>query len=74
LVYICEPEVGITLNDEEGRSSKDLINCQERKDELSGFHMGNGRISMIDLGDCQVSSDENSYFQVGNGGRLLKVS
>jgi len=27
MVYICEPEVGKTLSDEEGRSIKGLINC-----------------------------------------------
>jgi hypothetical protein len=28
MVYICEPEGGRNLNDEEERSVEDLINCQ----------------------------------------------
>jgi hypothetical protein len=37
LVCICEPEVGKILSDEEGRSVKGLINCQEGRNEFSNF-------------------------------------
>jgi hypothetical protein len=37
VVHICEPKVGKTLSDEEGRSVKGLINCQEGRDEFSNF-------------------------------------
>jgi hypothetical protein len=32
VVYICDPEVGKTLSDEEGRSIEDLIDFQEGSD------------------------------------------
>jgi hypothetical protein len=32
VVYISEPETGETLSDEEERSSRDLIDCQEGRD------------------------------------------
>jgi hypothetical protein len=59
--------VGRNLNDEEGRSVKDLINCQEGRSELSSCQVGNGRRSVDDLIDCQEGSEESSGFQVGNG-------
>jgi hypothetical protein len=38
MVYICEPEIGRHLSDEEEvRSTEDLINCQEGRDEFSNF-------------------------------------
>jgi hypothetical protein len=52
MVYICEPEVGRTLSDEEGRSVKGLINFQEGRDEFSNFQVGN-EMRSIDLIDCQ---------------------
>jgi hypothetical protein len=52
LVCICEPEIGETLDDEEGRSVSDLINYQEGRSELSNFQVGNGRRSVDDLIDC----------------------
>jgi hypothetical protein len=66
LVFICEPEFGKTLSDEEGRSVKGLINCQEGRDEFSNFQVGNEMRSIEDFIDCQEGSSENSYFQVGN--------
>jgi hypothetical protein len=36
-VCMCKPEVGERLSDEEERSVKDLINCQEGRSELSSF-------------------------------------
>jgi hypothetical protein len=53
MVYICEPEVGRTLSDEEGRSVKGLINFQEGRDEFSNFQVGNEMRSMEDIIDCQ---------------------
>jgi hypothetical protein len=41
LVFFCEPEVGETLSDEEGRSVTGLINCQEGRDKFSNFQVGN---------------------------------
>jgi hypothetical protein len=34
MVFICEPEVGETLSDEEGRLVTGLINCQQGRDEF----------------------------------------
>jgi hypothetical protein len=66
VVYICEPEVGENLSDEEEVRSVDLINCQEGRDEFSNFQVGNEMRSMEDLMNFQEGSDENSDFQVGN--------
>jgi hypothetical protein len=66
MVYICEPEVGRTLSDEEERSSKDLINCQVGRDGLSSCQVGNGERSVEDLIYFQRGSDESSDFQVGH--------
>jgi hypothetical protein len=41
LVRICDPEVGKTLSDEEGRLVKGLINCQEGRDKFSNCQVGN---------------------------------
>jgi hypothetical protein len=41
LVFFCEPEVGETLSDAEGRSATGLINCQEGRDKFSNFQVGN---------------------------------
>jgi hypothetical protein len=36
VIHICEPEIGRNLSDEEEvRSVKGLINCQEGRDEFS---------------------------------------
>jgi hypothetical protein len=70
VVHICEPEIGRNLSDEEEvRSVKDLINCQEGRSELSSCQVGNGRRSVDDLIDFQEGSDGSSSFQVGNGER-----
>ena len=37
LVFICELEDGKLLSDEEGRSVKGLISCQEGRNEFSNF-------------------------------------
>jgi hypothetical protein len=50
VVYICEPESGESLSDEEEkRSVRDLINCQEARDEFQIFQEGNEMISMEDI-------------------------
>jgi hypothetical protein len=72
LVCICEPEVGETLSDEEGRSVSGLINCQEGRDEFSYCQVGNEMRSLEDLIDCQEDSGGNSYCQVGNDMRLTE--
>jgi hypothetical protein len=66
VIHICEPEVGESLSDEEGRSITRLINCQEGINEFSNFQVGNDMRSSEDLLVCQEDSNENSYFQVGN--------
>ena len=48
LVCICEPEVGETLSDEEGRSVIGLINCQYGRAEFSNFQVGNDMRSSED--------------------------
>jgi hypothetical protein len=44
-VFICKPEVGESLSDEEKRDHCDLINCQEGRDEISDFQVDQWRIS-----------------------------
>jgi hypothetical protein len=69
VVYVCEPEIGRHLSDEEEvRSDKDLINCQERRDGFSYFQVGNEMRSLEDLIDCQEDNSGNSYCQVGRIG------
>jgi hypothetical protein len=59
LIHICEPEIGRHLSDEEEvRSDKDLINCQERRDGFSYFQVGNEMRSLEDLIDCQEEKVE----------------
>jgi hypothetical protein len=73
MIHICEPEVGRHLSDEEEvRSDKDLINCQERKDGFSYSQVGNEMISLEDIIYCQEDSSGNSYYQVGNDMRLAE--
>jgi len=50
VVHICEPEIGITLSDEEG-ISQDLMNCQEERGENSYFQVRNEMILNEDLID-----------------------
>jgi hypothetical protein len=53
VIHICEPEIGRNLNDEEEvRSVKGLINCQEGRDEFSYCQGGNEMRSVEDLIDC----------------------
>jgi hypothetical protein len=64
LACICEPEVGETLSDEEGRSVTGLINFQEGRDEFSNFQVGNDMRSSEDIFDFQEERSGNSYYQV----------
>jgi hypothetical protein len=65
VVHICEPEVGRHLSDEEEmRSDKDFINCQESRDGFSYCQVGNEMRSLEDLIDCQEDISGNSYCQV----------
>jgi hypothetical protein len=53
LIHICEPQIGRHLGDEEEvRSDKDLINCQESGDGFSYCQVGNEMRSLEDLIDC----------------------
>jgi hypothetical protein len=64
MVYICEPEYGESLSDEEGRSVGDLIYFQE----------GNEKRSVEDLIDFQEGRKEKSGFQVGKEEMRLSES
>jgi hypothetical protein len=64
VVYICEPKVGRNLHDEEERSIKDLVDCQEGRDELLDCQVGNKKRSSKDLIDCQEGRDESSDWKM----------
>jgi hypothetical protein len=59
-------------DEEEVRSVKGLINCQEGRDEFSNFQVGNEMRSIEDLIDCQEGSSGISYFQGGNKMRSIE--
>jgi hypothetical protein len=68
MVHICEPETGKSLSDdEEKRSSRDLINYQVSSEESSDCQVGNEMGSLEDLIDCQEGREEIPDFQVGKG-------
>jgi hypothetical protein len=67
VIYICEPEVGkILSDDEEERLDKDLINCQVDSDGLLDHQVGNETRS-VDFIDFQESRGEIPDFQMGQG-------
>jgi hypothetical protein len=68
MVFICEPEVGRNLSDEEERSVEDLIDFQ--REEFSGREMR--RDQSRDLIDCQEGRGEISNFQEGNEKRSVE--
>ena len=72
LVCICEPEVGETLSDEEGRSVKGFTDCQEGRDEFSNFQVGN-EMTLVDLINCEEGRGEIPNFQVGKGEEMNLV-
>jgi hypothetical protein len=68
VVHICEPEIGRNLGDEEEmRSARDTMNCQESGDEFLYFHLGDEMGSSRDLIDCQEGKNEIPNFQVSKG-------
>jgi hypothetical protein len=63
---MCEPEAGRNLSDdEEERSSRDLIDCQVGRDGLSNCQVGNRMRSSEGLVYCQEGGAESSNFQEG---------
>jgi hypothetical protein len=84
MVYICEPEIGGILSEEDKmRSAEDLMDCQEDSEGISDCQEGNRRFpicqvgeetktgSTKDLMDCQEDSGEISICQEGNEKRSL---
>jgi hypothetical protein len=64
MVHAYEPEAGRNLSDdEEERSSKDLIDCQVGRDGLSNFQVGNRKRSSEGIVYCQEGGAENSNCQ-----------
>jgi hypothetical protein len=62
VVHICEPEIGRHLSDEEEvRSDEDLINCQEGRNGLSSFQVGNGKRSVEGLVYSRGAVMKNSH-------------
>jgi hypothetical protein len=66
MVCVCKMEVGEKLSDEDERSSRDIVDCQEGRDELPNFQVGNEMWSVGDLIDCQEGRGGSSNFQEGN--------
>jgi hypothetical protein len=62
MVFICELEDGEIMSKEKERSTRDLVHCQEGRDELLDFQVGNRKRSVEDLVDCQKGRNESSYF------------
>jgi len=54
---MCEPKTRENLSDEERRSRRDLVNCQEGSGELSYFQLGN-EMRSVDLIDYQEGRGE----------------
>jgi hypothetical protein len=66
MVHACEPEAGRNLSDdEEERSSRDLIDCQVGRDGLSNCQVGNRKRSSEGLVYCQEGGAESSNCQEG---------
>jgi hypothetical protein len=70
MVQVCEPETGRDLS--ELGSFEDLKNCQEGREEIPVFQVGNELRSLRDLTDCQEDSQGISHCQVGNEMRSLR--
>jgi hypothetical protein len=75
IAYICGPEIGRNISDEEEtRSIEDIIDCKESISEILGCQVGNGMI-LVDLVDFHVGRKEIPDFQVGKGEEInSKVS
>jgi hypothetical protein len=75
MVHICEPEIGDILGEEnDQRSLRDLIDCQEGSGRFPNCQMGKGTEmrSAEDLMDCQEDSEEILHCQSGNDQRSLR--
>jgi hypothetical protein len=74
MIQVCEPETGRGLDDFENElgSAEDLKNCQEGREEIPDFQVGNGLRSLRDLRDCHEDSQGISHCQLGNGMRSLR--
>jgi hypothetical protein len=74
MVQVCELEAREGLNDFEieMRSTQDLKNCHEGRDEIPDFSVGNKLRSLQGLTDCQEDSQGISHCQLGNGMRSLR--
>lgn len=73
MVQICEPETGDILGEEnEMGSADDLKNCQEGREEIPNFQVGNELRSLRYLTDCQEDSQGISHCQLGNDMRSLR--
>jgi hypothetical protein len=54
VIHICVPDIGRKFSDEEEvRSVKGILNCQEGSDEISYCHVGN-EMRLVDLIDYQM--------------------
>jgi hypothetical protein len=73
MFQVCEPETGRGLNDVESElgSAGDLKNCQEGREEIPVFQVGNELRSLQDLRDYHEDSHGISHCQVGNEIRSL---
>jgi hypothetical protein len=73
MVHAYEPKAGKNLSDdEEERSSRDLIDYQVGRDGLSNFQVGNRKRSSEGLVCCQEGGAEISSCQVENEMRSLE--
>jgi hypothetical protein len=66
MIHTCEPEAGRNLSDdEEERLSRDLIDCQVRRDGISNFWVGNRKRSSEGLIYCEEGGVESSNCEEG---------
>jgi hypothetical protein len=67
MVQVCEPEAeeGLKNFEIEMRSTEDLKNCHEGRDEIPDYPMGNKLRSLRGLTDCQEDSQGISHFPAG---------
>jgi hypothetical protein len=73
MVQVCEPETRDILGEEnELGSTEDLKNCQEGREEIPVFQVGNKMRSLRDLMDYQEDSQGISHCQLGNEMRSLR--
>jgi hypothetical protein len=73
MVQVCEPETRRGPNDEENElgSVGDLKNCQEGREEIPVFQVGNELRSLWDLTDYHEDSQGISHCHLGNDMRSL---